>query len=61
MASWVIRHKATKRVVCETWDPVRIRHLTEAYEAVPIADYLAEINRDAADSQARALRQREGG
>lgn len=60
--SWVIRNKATKHVVCETWDPLRIRYLTPAYEAVPIAAYLAEINRDALrTSQTRAPRQWEGG
>lgn len=51
--SWVIRNKATKHVVCETWDPARIRGLTEAYEAVPIADYLAEVNRAALGRQQR--------
>ena len=47
MASWVIRHKATKRVVCETWNPAIRRGLTADYEAVPIRDYLAEVNRAA--------------
>jgi len=47
MASWVIQHKATKRVVCETWNPAIRRVLTADYEAVPIRDYLAEVNRAA--------------
>lgn len=56
--SWVIRETATKRVVGETWNPAQVRALPEVYEAVPIASYLAEINRAARES---APRQREVG
>ena len=46
MASWIIRRKSDKAVVCETFN----KKLTEKinkylYEAVPIIDYLAEINK----------------
>lgn len=45
-ASWVIREKATGRVIAETFQ----RHVAEAintdkYEAVPIIEHLASINR----------------
>ncbi len=44
-ASWVIRDKATKQVVMETFDRKHVEHLnTKKYEAVPIGDYLGEIN-----------------
>ncbi len=44
-ASWVIRVKATKKVVMETYDPKKVAALnTTKYEAVPILDYLHEIN-----------------
>lgn len=43
--SWVIRNKDTKAVVCETFDSRKVAALnTEKYEAVPILDYLCELN-----------------
>jgi hypothetical protein len=44
-ASWVIREKATGRVICETFS----RRLVDAlnikrYEAVPLLQYLCELN-----------------
>lgn len=45
-ASWVIREKATKAVVCETFNRRVVDALNTAkYEAVPIQQYLAELNR----------------
>jgi len=45
MASWVIREKATKRVLFETFDYAKVAALnTEKYEAIPIRQYLAELN-----------------
>jgi hypothetical protein len=44
-ASWVIRDKASKAVVCETFNPTFVRRLNTArYEAVPILAYLQEFN-----------------
>ena len=46
-ASWVIREKATKAVVCETFSHSLIANLnTDKYEAVPIQQHLAELNRE---------------
>jgi len=43
--SWVIREKATRRVICEVFSPRLVAALnTERYEAVPILTYLGEIN-----------------
>lgn len=45
--SWVIRDKTTKKVVMETFNPQRVKALnTGKYEAVPIARYLQELNRN---------------
>jgi hypothetical protein len=45
-ASWILRNKATKEVVCETFDARKVAALNLAkYEAVPILAYLQEINR----------------
>lgn len=47
-ASWVIREKASKRVICETFDKRVVARLNTAkYEAVPILDHLAEFNANA--------------
>lgn len=47
-ASWVIRHKETGAVVMETFDPKKVEALnTKIYEAVPIQQHLAEVNRKA--------------
>lgn len=45
MTSWVIREKATGLVIFETYDKKKVDALnTEKYEAVPILEYLAELN-----------------
>lgn len=45
-SSWVLRHKASGRVVMETFDPAKVAALnTVTYEAVPILQYLGELNR----------------
>ncbi len=45
-ASWVLREKATGRVIAETFSPKVVAALnTEKYEAVPIHAYLASLNR----------------
>lgn len=45
-ASWVLRNKFTKEVVCETFDIRKVRALnTDKYEAVPILEYLYSLNR----------------
>ena len=45
-ASWVIREKATARVIMETYDRAKVDMLNTAkYEAVPIHEYLASLNR----------------
>lgn len=45
-ASWVIREKATGKVMLETFDRRKVDALnTEKYEAVPIGEYLASLNR----------------
>jgi hypothetical protein len=50
-ASWVIREKETKKVICETFSRRMIDSLnTLKYEAVPILEYLQEFNRSAACS-----------
>jgi hypothetical protein len=44
-ASWVIRDKETKAPIMETFNPELIGKLnTDKYEAVPIGQYLGEIN-----------------
>jgi hypothetical protein len=44
--SWVIREKATGRVICETYSAQAVAALnTTRYEAVPIGTYLASLNR----------------
>lgn len=45
-ASWVIRDKATGEAVMETFDPAKVQALNrDKYEAVPIAEHLASLNR----------------
>jgi len=45
-ASWVLRNKTTKEVICETFDERKVAALNTAkYEAVPILAYLQELNR----------------
>lgn len=44
-ASWVLRDKVTKKPVMETFNPDLVDRLnTDKYEAVPIGQYLGEIN-----------------
>ena len=44
--SWVIREKATGRVICETFSLKAVAALNTAkYEAVPIAKYLQSLNK----------------
>lgn len=52
MTSWVLRDKTTKAVVCETFNYEAVKRLnTDKYEAVPIAKYLAELNKEIAHAQ----------
>lgn len=45
-ASWALRDKVSKAVICETFNPDVVRRLnTVKYEAVPILEYLGEFNR----------------
>jgi hypothetical protein len=45
-ASWVVREKLTGKVVFETFDPEKVQRLNAAkYEAVPILEYLGQVNR----------------
>lgn len=45
-ASWVLRNKATGEVVMETFDRKKVDALnTDKYEAVPIQEHLASLNR----------------
>jgi len=45
-ASWIIREKATKRAVWETFNPDVVACLNTArYEAVPALQHLQELNR----------------
>jgi hypothetical protein len=44
-ASWVLRNKETKEVICETFDKSKVDALnTEKYEAIPILEYLVSLN-----------------
>ena len=46
MTSWILRNKATKEVIAETFDPKKVKYLnTDKYEAVPILEYLQSLNR----------------
>jgi hypothetical protein len=43
--SWIIRNKATKQVIAETWSARVVNALNTAkYEAVPVQQHLAELN-----------------
>lgn len=45
-ASWVIRNKETKEALFETFNGKLVSKLnTEKYEAVPILEYLVELNK----------------
>jgi len=44
-ASWILRNKETKEVICETFDQRKVAALnTDKYEAIPILEYLASLN-----------------
>jgi hypothetical protein len=44
-ASWVVREKATGKVLFETFDQNKVDALNiEKYEAVPILEYLSSLN-----------------
>ena len=50
-ASWVIRVKATKEVIMETYNPRLIKTINSfKYEAIPIQEYLGELNRQISKS-----------
>lgn len=43
--SWILRERATLRVICETFDPAKVAALNLVrYEAVPIGKYLSSLN-----------------
>ena len=45
-ASWVLIRLADNKAVAETWDYRKVVALnTEKYKAVPIGEYLTDINR----------------
>ncbi|MEP0323320.1 LPD38 domain-containing protein [Bauldia litoralis] len=49
-ASWVIRRKSDGEVLFETYDRKKVKALnTEKYEAVPIQEYLASLNKKPPD------------
>lgn len=50
-ASWVIREKETGRVICETFSERAVAALKPTYEAVPILQYLQELNRKIAKGE----------
>ena len=44
-ASWIIRHKKTGEVIAETFNKKMVARLnTKHYEAIPILQYLVELN-----------------
>jgi hypothetical protein len=44
-SSWIVRNKATKEVLFETFNPKIVNILnTDKYEAVPVLDYLYDLN-----------------
>ena len=46
-ASWIIRNKEAKDVVMETYNENAVKHLNTAkYEAVPILEYLQNLNKE---------------
>ena len=49
-ASWVIRDRATGRVICETFSAAMVKYLPPAYEAVPILEYLQSVAKAAKDA-----------
>ena len=52
-ASWVIKEKGTGRIVAETFDKRKVDRLnTDKYEAVPIGEHLASLNRKPTEATA---------
>ncbi|WP_165921984.1 hypothetical protein [Rhizobium azibense] len=52
-ASWVIRDRETKAAILETFSRAFVERVdTAKYEAVPIMQYLQELNRSIAASKA---------
>lgn len=52
-ASWVIKEKGTGRIITETFDRRKVDRLnTDKYEAVPIGEHLASLNRKPAEATA---------
>lgn len=50
-SSWVIRNRTTKEVICETWNYHAVTCLnTQKYEAIPILEYLNELNQKIKDA-----------
>lgn len=48
-ASWIIREKASKKVIAETFSPALAEAVnTEKYEVIPILEYLQSLNERAA-------------
>lgn len=44
-ASWIIRNKTTREVICETFSPAFVAAInTTKYEVVPILEYLQSLN-----------------
>jgi hypothetical protein len=53
-ASWIIRERTTGRVVIETFSARVVKALNTAkYEAVPILEYLQDLNRSLKQQPAR--------
>ena len=52
--SWVIRNKLTKAVIMETFNEETAKIVSEKYEAVPILDYLIELNRTIQQQKAKS-------
>lgn len=53
-ASWAIRRKGDLHAIIETWDAAVVARLNRAeYEAIPILQYLQQINAAARQEQAR--------
>lgn len=44
-ASWIIRNKATREIVAETFSKRAVEALnTHKYEAIPVLEYLVSLN-----------------
>lgn len=47
IGSWIVRDKFTGLVICEIFNPSNVERVNASarYEAIPILDYLVELNR----------------